>query len=135
MKASELRIGNLVYVTYNLTNLIYKEVTPINIHNLMHLTGYDKSPVDIEFEPIPLTKEWLEKFGFKYTSSNNSYLTYTKSNYYLQTDVRKANNKWKIFDDIISDLVEFAKVDITHVHQLQNIYFALTGKELTIKKL
>ena len=57
MQASELRIGNLVYATDNLTNLIFKEAIPINIHNLMHLTGWDKSPVDIEFEPIPLTEE------------------------------------------------------------------------------
>lgn len=61
MKASELRIGNLVYITDNLTNLIFKEITPINIHNLMHLTGWDKSPVDIEFEPIPLTEEFFLK--------------------------------------------------------------------------
>ena len=125
MKANELRIGN--YVNVFLNNVDYNTIQ-IKVDDLYYII--QKNGV---YEPIPLTKEWLEKFGFKYTSSNNSYLTYTKSNYYLQMDVRKANNKWKIFDDVISDLVEFAKVDITHVHQLQNLYFALTGKELTIK--
>ena len=99
MKANELRIGNLVYVSDNLTNLIFKEITPINIHNLMHLTGWDKSPVHIEFEPIPLTEEFLLKFGFKnIDKGDNDYITYTDTNndYYLQIDVRKKDNKYII---------------------------------------
>lgn len=133
MKASELRIGNLVYVTDNLTNLIFKEITPINIHNLMHLTGWDKSPVDIEFEPIPLTEEFLLKFGFKnIDKGGNDYITYTDPNhdYYLQLDVRIKDNKYLILDNSFDDLRAFSMVDIEYVHQLQNLYFALTGNEL-----
>lgn len=126
MTASELRIGN--YVNISLNDVDYNTIQ-IKVDDLYYIT--QKKGV---YEPIPLTEDWLTKFGFKYINSNNSYLTYTKNNYYLQMDVRKADNKWTIFDDIISDLVEFAKVDITHVHQLQNLYFALTGKELKIKK-
>ena len=127
MTASELRIGN--YVNISLNDVEYNTIQ-IKVDERYYIT--QKNGV---YEPIPLTEDWLTKFGFKYINSNNSYLTYTKNNYYLQMDVRKADNKWTIFDDIISDLVEFAKVDITHVHQLQNLYFALTGKELKIKKL
>lgn len=133
MKASELRIGNLVYVTDNLTNLIFKEITPINIHNLMHLTGWDKSPVDIEFEPIPLTEEFLLKFGFaNIDKGDNDFITYTDSehNYYLQIDVRRKDGKYLILDNSFDDLRAFSMVDIEHVHQLQNLYFALTGNEL-----
>lgn len=133
MKASELRIGNLVYVTDNLTNLIFKEITPINIHNLMHLTGWDKSPVDIEFEPIPLTEEFLLKFGFvNIDKGDNDFITYTDSehNYYLQIDVRRKDGKYLILDNSFYDLRAFSMVDIEYVHQLQNLYFALTGNEL-----
>jgi hypothetical protein len=133
MKANELRIGNLVYVSDNLTNLIFQEITPINIHNLMHLTGWDKSPVDIEFEPIPLTKEFLLKFGFKnIDKGGNDYITYTDPNhdYYLQLDVRRKDNKYLILDNSFDDLRAFSMVDIEYVHQLQNLYFALTGNEL-----
>ena len=133
MKASELRIGNLVYVTDNLTNLIFKEITPINIHNLMHLTGWDKSPVDIEFEPIPLTEEFLLKFGFaNIDKGGNDFITYTDSeyNYYLQIDVRRKDGKYLILDNSFDDLRAFSMVDIEYVHQLQNLYFALTGNEL-----
>ena len=133
MKASELRIGNLVYVTDNLTNLIFKEITPINIHNLMHLTGWDKSPVDIEFEPIPLTEEFFLKFGFEnIDKGGNDFITYTDSehNYYLQIDVRRKDGKYLILDNSFDDLRAFSMVDIEYVHQLQNLYFALTGDEL-----
>ena len=133
MKASELRIGNLVYVSDNETNIIFKQITPINIHNLMHLTGWDKSPIDIEFEPIPLTEEWLYKFGFtNIDKGDNDYITYADSNhdYYLQIDVRRKNGKYLILDNSFDDLRAFSMVDIMYVHQLQNLYFALTGKEL-----
>jgi hypothetical protein len=133
MKANELRIGNLVYVSDNLTNLIFKEITPINIHNLMHLTGWDKSPVDIEFEPIPLTEEFLLKLGFKnIDKGDNDYITYTDTNndYYLQIDVRRKDGKYSILDNSFDDLRDFSMVDIMYVHQLQNLYFALTSEEL-----
>lgn len=133
MKASELRIGNLVYVTDNLTNLIFEEITPINIHNLMHLTGWDKSPVDIEFKPIPLTEEFLLKFRFEpINKHDNTFITYADwtHNYFLQLDVRKGDNKYLILDNSFDDLRAFSMVDIEYVHQLQNLYFALTGEEL-----
>ncbi len=94
----------------------------------------DWFPNDIKFEPIPLTDEWLVKFGFKieiYTESiiatklcnNNpdfSLLTMVGWKYFtFTTNVYNGNN-------------EYCK-DIIYVHQLQNLYFALTGEELTIK--
>jgi hypothetical protein len=117
MKASELRIGNLVYVSDNETNIIFKEITPINIHNLMHLTGWDKSPVDIEFEPIPLTEEWLIKFGFKQTFISKIHLTFSKGSFHLLKRVNHIQ-------------IWYESIDVKYIHQLQNLYFALTSEEL-----
>jgi hypothetical protein len=117
MKANDLRIGNLVYVSDNETNIIFKEITPINIHNLMHLTGWDKSPIDIEFEPIQLTEEWLLKFGFE--KNGTIAILYTLNN----VDVWELNGGFANILDL----------PIQYVHQLQNLYFALTNQELTIK--
>jgi hypothetical protein len=114
MKASELRIGNLVYVSDNETNIIFKQITPINIHNLMHLTKWDKSPIDIEFEPIPLTEEWLLKLAFKKDGTNAIFWTLNN------VDV------WELNGVFANDL----DLPIQYIHQLQNLYFALTGKEL-----
>ena len=54
--------------------------------------------------------------------------------YYLQIDVRKKDSKYTILDNSFDDLRDFSMVDIVYVHQLQNLYFALTGEELIIEK-
>jgi hypothetical protein len=77
---------------------------------------------------IPLTEEWLIKFGFV-KDADGSYLKFKmaifldkrfKYNLYLQTE--ETSSKW--FE---------VGIKIKHVHQLQNLYFALTGEELTLQ--
>jgi len=91
-----------------------------------------------DFEPIfdnpehyfgmPITKEWLLKFGF------------TESN--LDVDNTWLNLRYRFLNFASDESVNFEKVYLTinkmevvckHVHQLQNLYFALTGEELTCK--
>ncbi len=74
----------------------------------------------------------MYKFGFKnIDKGGNDYITYTDPNhdYYLQLDVRRKDNKYLILDNSFDDLRAFSMVDIEYVHQLQNLYFALTGNE------
>jgi hypothetical protein len=112
MKATELRIGNLV----DLGNRIAKIIEISNLSCVVvDLEETQDTIEDYErTKPIPLSEEWLYKFGFKdIDKSDNDYITYTDSNhdYYLQ-------------------LRDFSMVDISYVHQLQNLYFALTSEEL-----
>lgn len=79
-----------------------------------------------EINPIPLTEEWLLKFGFTLINKVD-YITvdfaiYQKGDI-LWEDCGKAgfNDSW--FDG-----------SAEYVHQLQNLVFALTGEELEIKK-
>ena len=129
---NELRIGNLV----DLGNRIAK------IIEIGHLScvvaDLEETQDTIEdyqrTKPIPLTEEWLYKFGFKdIDKSDNDYITYTDSNhnYYLQLDVRRKDGKYSILDNSFDDLRDFSMVDVMYVHQLQNLYFALTGEELS----
>lgn len=75
-----------------------------------------------DFEPIPLSPEILEKAGFEIPVNTSSYA------YRM--------GKWAVFlwpTGAIS--VEFKNIEICelqHLHQLQNLYFSLTGEELTI---
>jgi len=129
MKANELRIGNYVKLMLN-----YEDYENIQV-TLQSLECVEKKMGD--YEPIPLTEEWLYKFGFKdIDKSDNDYITYTDSNhdYYLQLDVRRRDGKYTILDNSFDDLRDFSMVDISYVHQLQNIYFVLTGEELTLNK-
>jgi hypothetical protein len=130
MKATELRIGNYIKLMFNYEDFETLQVTSDE------LVMVDKKQAD--YEPIPLTEEWLYKFGFEnIDKSDNDYITYTDPNhdYYLQIDVRKKDGKYAILDNSFDDLRDFSMVDISYVHQLQNIYFALTGEELILNKI
>jgi hypothetical protein len=80
--------------------------------------------------PIPLTEEWLIKLGFGKDDTN----TYIHESLPSGTGVYfESGNDWN-FDDanICGDFDECIHVKLPqYVHQLQNLYFALTGKELS----
>lgn len=119
MKANELRIGN-----WYKWDTIECELTLTDFHNM-------EFENDIVFQPIPLTEEWLLKFGFEtYTTEKSK--VYKQGNFMVIYVLkgRFAGNKYlKAFNISFS---EFGH--IKHVHTLQNLYFALTGEELQIKK-
>ncbi len=105
MKANELRIGN--YYLHKNDLLQIDDAYSI----------YEKSKIIKEIKPIPLTEEWLLKFGFEENTS--SWTNWEKPNYSKEVRLRKA-----------FDYLTFNSKRIDYVHQLQNLYFALTGEEL-----
>lgn len=88
------------------------------------------------FSPIPLTEEWLLKFGFiKKVNNGSEYLRY-----YWDGDIMiyvgEDTNAMYLGDyDEYHDCKPFGlnEQKIQYVHQLQNLNFLLTGNELTIK--
>jgi hypothetical protein len=114
MKATELRIGNLVnHISFGIVELS-------GILNDTLKCNYNENEYwdNLEFyKHIPLTEEWLLKFGVK-------------------------NNRLGLFDFVkVSDNVGYHiyfigrhLIEIKYVHQLQNLYFALTNEELTLTK-
>jgi len=121
MKATGFRIGNYLKVVGKDEWLaIYGQ----------HLVGWDTPLIGDEYatkeylEPIPLTDEWLVKFGFK-----DDMLEFKLSN------TINVDSYFMYSNGTVSYLVEdfWGSKPLIHVHQLQNLYFALTGEELTIK--
>ena len=76
-----------------------------------------------EIEPIPLTSEWLLKFGFK--RMNNAYVSPHKNDFSLWNP--KGEEEITFNDTVMCPRIDY-------VHQLQNLYYALTGEELTIQE-
>lgn len=113
MEANELRIGNFVGDIGNIPYQVY----PQTILSLWQMEISGKIPLDVN--PIPLTEEWLVKFGFTKSLANG-------------TIYCKARFMEIIYDSDIylSFSGNRGKLNIKHVHQLQNLYFALTGEEL-----
>lgn len=84
------------------------------------ITDKNKSAIDT-LRPIPLTAEWIEKFGFDKLPNQNKY----DMDKFWACKLRNGN-EWH-FEDL--------ECIVKYVHQLQNLYFALTGEELAIKIL
>jgi len=121
MKSTELRIGNLVYPFKDTP----KKALGVGANILVAFTDSQFLDCEIhQIEPIPLTEEWLLKFGFQ-----KGGFDYLKNN----LEISKLNNG--IFDAYCTDLESFVFIsEIKYVHQLQNLYFALTGDELTVNE-
>jgi hypothetical protein len=112
-EASELRIGN--YFNWSPfasmgtgQGVVY--VSNIGFYSLM--------------EPIPLTAEWLERFGFVYGPFN-----------YVRRGEKDQRNQFTIDrngDGFVFLIKESKKIPVVYVHQLQNLYFSLTGTELSL---
>jgi hypothetical protein len=111
MKASELRIGNYVY--------FHGDVEEINIDHF-NIFNIKK---DGALLPIPLTEEWLLRFGFEKNGNNQFILMEGSVDILFNKDL----NGWTC------DGINFSINMTEHVHQLQNLYFALTGEELNFK--
>lgn len=113
MEAKELMIGNYVQTSKG-------EIFPV--------ACVVDNGNNNEVEPIPLTEEWLIKFGF------DSRLRIDVSNGVWKHCVGydSDNQCWDYYqDELDADCYKVASVK--YVHQLQNLHFALTGEELTIK--
>lgn len=117
MEANELRIGNLVYHEDDMN-------APFQIDELYK---YDAD----DYHPIYITEQWLVKFGFKNI----------KGDYYNSSGSIRLMIYAHICDVLIysdEDIYGNPQIswircsEVYFIHSLQNLYFALTGEELTI---
>tara|TARA_R110000850_G_scaffold78390_1_gene169585 strand:+ start:184 stop:555 length:372 start_codon:yes stop_codon:yes gene_type:complete len=123
MKAKELRIGNWVNIESLTDGSDLTEQC-----ELFHLQEMSTS-CKYQYKPIPLTEEWLLKFGFISTITNGEKGYYKKFDQIEDFEISR-----KIGYEVFYIETKFNIVQINNLHQLQNLYFALTGEELTIKK-
>lgn len=124
MKANELRIGNII----KNKNSICIVCGILNESDLFVNNEYEEWYPDLsECTPIPLTEEWLLKFGFE----KEIVLESTKSIFYTKGEITLFYyidyNVFKFDMLIINDGIE-----IKSVNKLQNLYFTLTEEELTL---
>ena len=82
-----------------------------------------------ETHPIPLTEEWLERFGFKLPAHSWIGDKFHLSEY-GEGSKHPNGGVWVVAMNKNNAII----AEIQYVHQLQNLYFALVGEELTIKE-
>ena len=115
MKANELRIGNIIGsihtdITWKVDLFLFNEI-------------FDDQTYLDHLKPIPLTEEWLLKFGFE---KKKGYY----DRYYYSIDGMDIRIDGDMFE---TEVGECLYKSIKYVHQLQNLFFAHNDQELTMK--
>ena len=110
VKASELRIGNLVY--FSETVDIISDCIKIDFKGKWLIDHNDITKI----KPIPLNKEWLNKFTYDFKDLGFPDLTVG----------------YGITSEIVHIYIGNYAKRVDYVHELQNLYFALIGSELQL---
>jgi hypothetical protein len=147
----ELRIGNLIDGFWEEEN---DEGDYIEKYGVVRVLGVDetkglgdgwsvmveskhKEEIDFysEFYGIPLSEEWLLKFGFvksqskwgwEYFLVRNDYEVYFIIEHWTDTE---EGSQWK---NHWFNKYTIKPFNLKYIHQLQNLYFGLTGEELSL---
>ena len=126
MKANELRIGNYFHpcntkggITLPSTDIVWRvgSIDKFGKVGVIEPQEHDNIYLPIsECAEIPLTEEWLLKFGFvsNELSVQPNVFVYHSGGIYIRGMSGAVHPR-----------------DVHYVHQLQNLYYALTGEELT----
>jgi hypothetical protein len=83
-------------------------------------------------EPIPLTEEWLLKFGFVKNRFDLYQIEYYDKNYDINYTSEYGFHPFT--KRLCSYESSLSGVGCEFVHQIQNLHYANTGEELTLKK-
>jgi len=128
MKKEELRIGNF-YMSVKFG--IPVECTLADLYELYVKSdgAYGDPPIEEMFESIPITDDWLWAFGFDRAGK------WVGKSFNPRMAIRFYDGNPGECDIVQDDkFIAFKQGHIKYVHQLQNLYFALTGEELIRKE-
>jgi hypothetical protein len=131
LTAAELRIGNLIewqddsHEQFRVETIDFKEPNYFVNGGLLD-----------DMLPIPLTEEWLIKFGFY---KDGDYYSKGINDYKYCFRYRDWAKNWAFYQEFTDspdpkdDGVKYpVSFDYAYIHQLQNLFFALTGEELEL---
>lgn len=119
IKREDLRIGNMVY-KYN----------KYDTEDQVGIVGYGDMAFNDILSPIPLTEKWMLEFGFEKHEKNHgapiggNYTDFYLDGYVFNQDV---SGTWFLSG------YNWNTKHFSCVHELQNLFFALSGYELSLK--
>jgi hypothetical protein len=123
----ELRLGNSILVNGNIQQVSKITAKTIFTVDAEQSIGQEAAEYNLEkVEPVPLTNEVLQQCGFLYHD-------YFKFWQLITTGIR---SEMDISPDF--EVIDFMRKPIIKklgsLHQLQNVYFMLKGRELKLNK-
>jgi len=126
----EFRIGNLI--NYRIVDKMDKrkewlEVSEIDYDDLRIIGA--KHEMNQDYQIIELTEKWLERLGFSVINESSA-----GKRYGYVIDGIFSSDLTFTFWKTTKEAGKFFRGDLElkSVHQIQNLYFALTGRELTV---
>lgn len=123
---TELRIGNIISVGEPSKHSDL-QLSQKDFENLIVFKTFDR------IQPIPITEDWLVKFGFEYDEDLDVFIISFPDGKKLGVrDYTMSNQGFKIvwvWDKVLKHIVN----NLEHVHRLQNLVFALTQTELILE--
>lgn len=134
IEAKELRVGNKILSIFDKVEtvrmILGHEGSEEYPKQYKHLIGVEENGNQYnlaEIKPIPLTEEWLLKFGFV-QGEYKLWLSIPQ----IKSEIHFDKFRGSLVCQIYSSTGSLIPKDIKYIHQLQNLYFALTGEELEI---
>ena len=121
MEVTDLRVGNLIYVSYPDNPVAFFAEETIEKCQLSHLKDICNGSENWVYKPIHLTKELLIRLGFKWKNHGLRYSHFC---------IRKCGIGWMIF--MSNEGLNF-NIELKYVHQLQNLLYAINGTELELQ--
>ena len=140
MKSEELRIGNII-----------KQGRIISFYESGVHVGFGATYSFNNIEPIPLTEDWLLRFGFQDDNKEEREKYKHFPTNFLRKNVTPLSRYFWVYrenDPLLAKRKDIRGIEqgefqvwanqsycmsVQYVHELQNLYFALTKQELTLK--
>jgi hypothetical protein len=119
MEAKNLRIGNFVS-DLNASDSFFAKVKKLD-YSRCYYGQFHSAYSDLK--PIPITEEWLIKFGFNLVVKEGNQGEFRV--YQLNEITYNTNHGWWWRHQLT--------VQPKYVHELQNLFFAIIGTELELK--
>ena len=132
----ELRIGN-IFKTSDCENFrvgeIYKKEDGFSfVENSVYCNGSLLYGAVEDLQPIPLTEELLARSGWK-ECDDACFIRYVYRNGKFKMNIMICDLKKYILSiNDIENRCQICNIEVKYLHQLQNIYYDVTGKELDV---
>jgi len=137
MQPHELRVGNLVGYNELIGAILQINWDAIELLTQEYVSGvYAPGMIYETVRPIPLTKEWCLKLGFVEQENHVGLIARSPGypsqrfdiDYWEQeSEIFMKSGRWKRYN-----MNCFKMRHIKHVHEIQNLYYVLTGEELSL---
>ena len=135
MEAKKLRIGNLVGIQetalhaegYNHLEAIF-EIEELK-KDVVQFKGYHSGEYYKDLKGVKINEGLLSLYGFKRSNERLIYLPVPE----IKSEIHYEKHNYGNVIVLYSDFGSFIPNDIEYLHELQNLFFAITGTELELK--